>query len=124
MCVRRDPVEHFKIKWGQLQVKKRLRYTLKLYTVELQWTLRHVEKVHTLQVSTCHTLYNVEVRMLKYATVKQCYIYSKVLGAAIKCKQYSGIPVETGTRVKSVKIILNIFTLDTIQDFFSNFRIK
>jgi tryptophan-rich sensory protein len=30
---------------------------------------------------------------------------------AIKCKQYSGITVESGTHVKSVKITLNIFAV-------------
>ena len=43
-------------------------------------------------------------------TVKknQLYIYSTVLGAGIKCKQYSEISVESGTDVISVKITLNI----------------
>ena len=46
-------------------------------------------------------------------TVKknQLYIYSTVLGAGIKCKQYSEITVESGTHVKSVKITLNIFAV-------------
>ena len=44
-------------------------------------------------------------------TVNQIYIYSTVLGAAIKCKQYSEITVESGTHVKSVKITLNIFAV-------------
>ena len=48
---------------------------------------------------------NVEV------TVNQLYIYSTVLGAAIKCKQYSEITVESGTHLKSVKITLNIFAV-------------
>ena len=30
---------------------------------------------------------------------------------AIKCEQYSGITVESGTPVKSVKITLNIFAM-------------
>ena len=34
-----------------------------------------------------------------------------VFGAVIKCKQYSGITVESGTHVKSVKNTLNIFAL-------------
>ena len=49
MCVRRGPAEHFKIKWGQLQIQKGLMYT-QIYTVELQWKLGHVEKVYPLQV--------------------------------------------------------------------------
>jgi hypothetical protein len=49
--------------------------------------------------------------MVQLTTVNQCYIYSTVLGAAIKCKQYSGITVGTGTRGKSVKIKLNIFAV-------------
>ena len=28
MCVRRGPAEHFEIKWGQLQIQKRVMYTL------------------------------------------------------------------------------------------------
>ena len=43
--------------------------------------------------------------------VNQLYIYSTVLGAAIRCKQYSEITVESGTHVKSVKITLNIFAV-------------
>ena len=39
------------------------------------------------------------------------YIYSTVLGAATKCKQYSDISVESGTHVKSVKNTLNIFAV-------------
>ena len=38
-------------------------------------------------------------------------MYSTVLGAAIKCKQYSGITVESETPIKSVKITLNIFAV-------------
>ena len=41
----------------------------------------------------------------------QCLHFSTVLGAAIKCKQYSGITVESGTPVKSVKITLNTFAV-------------
>ena len=40
-------------------------------------------------------------------------MYSTVLGAAIKCKQYSEITVESGTHVKGVKITLNIFAVYT-----------
>ena len=52
---------------------------------------------------------NLEVTVKK--TVNQLYIYSTVLGAAIKCKQYSEITVESGTHVKTVKITLNIFAV-------------
>ena len=45
--------------------------------------------------------------MLQYTTVNQCLHFSTVLGAVIKCKQYSGITVESWTHVKSVKITLN-----------------
>ena len=36
------------------------------------------------------------------------------VAALIKCKQYSGITVESGTPVKSVKITLNIFAVQKI----------
>ena len=36
--------------------------------------------------------------------VNQCLHFSTVLGAVIECKQYSGITVEIGTHIKSVKI--------------------
>ena len=51
---------------------------------------------------------NVEVTV---KTVNQLYNYSTVLGAAIKCKPYSEITVESGTHLKSVKITLNIFAV-------------
>jgi hypothetical protein len=35
-------------------------------------------------------------------------LFSFKLQAGIKCKQYSGVTVESGTHVKSVKITLNI----------------
>ena len=47
-------------------------------------------------------------------TVNQLYNYSTVLGAAIKCKQYSEITVESGTHLKIVKITLNIFAVHSI----------
>ena len=40
--------------------------------------------------------------------------FSTVLGAVIKCKQYSGITMESGTPVKSVKNTLNIFAVSVI----------
>ena len=38
-------------------------------------------------------------------------MHSTVLRAAIECKQYIEITVESGTHVKSVKITLNIFAV-------------
>ena len=66
----------------------------------------HISKVYTLQV---FGIYNVEVTLKK--TANQLYIYSAVLGAAIKCKRSSEITVESGTHVKRVKITLNIFAV-------------
>ena len=43
--------------------------------------------------------------------VNQLYNYSTVLGAAIKCKTYSGITLEIGTHLKTVKITSNIFAV-------------
>ena len=54
---------------------------------------------------------HLKCRSYSKKTVNQLYIYSTVLGAAIKCKQYSEITVESGTHVKSVKITLNIFAV-------------
>ena len=65
--------------------------------------------MYTLQVCICHIQSNVEVTVKP--TVNQLYIYSTVLGAAITCKQYSEITVESGTHVKSVRITLNIFAV-------------
>ena len=65
--------------------------------------------MYTLQVFAIYVQSNVEVTVKK--TVKQLYIYSTVLGAAIKCTQYSEITVESGTNLKSVKITLNIFAV-------------
>ena len=42
--------------------------------------------------------------MLHLTIVNQCLRFLTVLGAVIECKQYSGITVESGTPVKSVKI--------------------
>ena len=47
-------------------------------------------------------------------TVNHCksvFTFSTVLVAVIKCKQYSGIAVESATQVKSVKITLHIFAV-------------
>ena len=51
------------------------------------------------------------LRVTVKKTVNQLYIYSTELGAAIKCKEYSEITVESGTHVKIVKITLNIFAV-------------
>ena len=80
---------------------------LGLHSKYIQWNYSgngtHVKCVHF--TSICHIQSNVEV------TVNQLYIYSTVPGAAIKCKQYSEITVESWTHVKSVKITLNIFAV-------------
>ena len=50
----------------------------------------------------CHILQsNVEGTVKK--TVNQLYNYSTVFGAAIKCKPYSEITVESGKHLKTVK---------------------
>ena len=57
--------------------------------------------------------YTLQCRSVN-VTVNHCksvFTFSTVLGAVIKCKQYSGITVESGTPVKSVKITLNIFAV-------------
>ena len=56
-----------------------------------------------------HLPCTVRCRSYSKKTVNQLYIYSTVLGAAIKCKQYRAITVETGTHVKRVKITFYIF---------------
>ena len=58
--------------------------------------------MYTLQVFAI----KVQCRSYSKKTVNQLYIYSTVLGAAIKCRQYSEITVESGTHVKSIKITL------------------
>ena len=82
--------------------------TLQIYTVKLQWKLDTFKKC-----TLCKYLpYTVQCRSYsKKNPVNQLYIYSTVIGAAIKCKQYSEITVESGTHVKSVKITLNIFAV-------------
>ena len=42
---------------------------------------------------------------------KNCKYLQCVLGAAIKCKPYSEITVESQTHLKNVKITLNIFAV-------------
>ena len=65
-----------------------------------------------LQICSGTVQCNVEVTVKQ--TANQLYIYSTVVGAAIKCKQYSEITVESGTNVKSVKITLNTFAVYTL----------
>ena len=55
--------------------------------------------------------YTVQCRSYSKKTVNQLYIYFTVLGAAIKCKLYSEITVESVTHVKTVKNTLNIFAV-------------
>ena len=92
--------------------------TLQIYTVKLQW------KRDTCKKCTLYKYlpYTVQCRSYSKKTVNQLYIYSTVLGAAIKCKQYSEITVESGTHVKSVKITLNIFSVwsKSIKEDFQN----
>ena len=53
----------------------------------------------------------VQCRSYSEKSVNQLFIYSSVLGAAIKCEHYSEITVESGTHVKPVKITLSIFAV-------------
>ena len=90
-----------------LLIKGNWQCTLQIYTVKLEW------KRDTCKKCTLYKYlpYTVQCRSYSKKTVNQLYIYSTVLGAAIKCKQYSEITVESGTHVKSVKITLNIFAV-------------
>ena len=59
----------------------------------------------------CHIQSNVEV------TVKNCKSALQlltVLGAAIKCKPYSEVTVDSGTKLKTVKITSNIFAVQSL----------
>ena len=71
----------------------------------IQWNYSgngtHVKSVHALYK---YLPYTVQCKSYSKKIVNQLYIYSTVLGAAIKCKQYSEVTVESGTHVKSVKI--------------------
>ena len=49
--------------------------------------------------------------MLQQTTVNQCLHFSTVFGALVKCKQHTGITVESGKHVKRVKITLNVFAV-------------
>ena len=89
--------------------------TLQIYTVKLQW------KRDTCKKCTLYKYlpYTVQCRSYSKKTVNQLYIYSTVLGAAIKCQQYSEITVKSGTHVKSVKITLNIFAVCQVAQFWA-----
>ena len=80
---------------------------LHLYTVKLQWKRDRCKKCTLYK----YLPYTVQCRNYSKKTVNQLYIYSTVLGVAIKSEQYSEITVESGTHVKSVKITLNIFAV-------------
>ena len=54
---------------------------------------------------TCRGPIHTKNVPFKFMIIFTASIYS---GAVIKCNQYSGITVESGTHVKSVKITLNI----------------
>ena len=80
----------------------------------------HCKYIQFLIVSTFHC--NLAVRFTFFAIyspmyklhLKNCksvYNYSTVLGAAIKCKPYSEITVESRTHFKTVKITSNIFAV-------------
>ena len=49
--------------------------------------------------------------LYRIAVCNQFYNYSVVLGAAIKCKPYSVITVESQTQLKTVKDTSNIFAV-------------
>ena len=80
---------------------------LQINTVKLQW------KRDTFKKCTLYKYlpYTDQFRSYSKKTVNQLYIYSTVLGAAIKCKQFSEITVESGTHLKSVKYTLTIFAV-------------
>ena len=79
--------------------------TQQIYTVE---TGTPVKNVHFTSIS--HTHYSVDIT-IHHCKSCQCLHFSTVLGAAMKCRQYSGITVESGTPVKSLEITLNIFAV-------------
>jgi hypothetical protein len=105
------PIPHltFTMKLGQVNP-----YTANIYTVKLQLKRKTCKKCTLYK----YLPYTVQCRSYSKKTVNQLYIYSTVLGAAIKCKQYSEITVESGTHVKSVKITLNIFAVYTVNTKF------
>ena len=60
---------------------------LQIYTVKLQWQLDTIYKCTFYK----YLPYTVQCRSYSKKIVNHFYIYSTVLGAAIKCKQYSDI---------------------------------
>ena len=64
----------------------------------------------TLIFKVLYFLKNVSAHILVKGK-KKCLHFSTVLAAVIKCKQYSGITVESGTPIESVKITLNIIAV-------------
>ena len=56
--------------------------------------------------------HTVQGRSYSKKNCKSVYNYSTVLGAAIKCKPYSEITVESRTHFKTVKITSNIFAVN------------
>ena len=83
------------------QISENPNDTLQICTVKLQWKRVTCKKCTLYK----YLPYTVQCRSYSKKTVNQLYIYSTVLGAAIKCKQYSEITVE------SVKITLKIFAV-------------
>ena len=73
------------------------------YIKNYSGNVTHVKSVYF--TSIWHIQSNVQVTVKK--TVNQLYIYSTLLGAAIRCKQYSEIAVESGTHVKSAPFSLS-----------------
>ena len=69
---------------------------MQMYTVKLQG------KQGTCKKCTLYKYlpYTVQCRNYSKKTVNQFYIFSTVFGAAIKCKQYSEITVETRHNLK------------------------
>jgi hypothetical protein len=63
----------------------------------------------------------VKIEGIQALSVPNGLHFSIVLGVVIKCKQYSGITLESGTHVKSVKITLNIFAVHIPQEFYWKF---
>ena len=58
--------------------------------------------------------YTVQCRSYSKKTVNQFYIYSTVLGAAIKCKQYIEIAVETRHNIQCKNYLEYICSVDKL----------
>ena len=72
---------------------------LQIYTVKLQWKRDTSKKCTLYKYLPC----TVQCRNYSKKTVNQLFIYSTVLGAAIKCKEYSEIIVESRTHLEVLK---------------------